>query len=180
MNIALLPNRFDVAPLAAQLAAHPVWNQHPWRTGPQSPHREVSDIWCRYRSISDFDGDLEKFNRPHEASWYQVTEKLPAVKSIASELMNIVGGSRLGGILITKIPAHRQVYRHVDGGWHAGFYEKYAVQIAGNLNQKFRFDHDEFLSPITGETFWFRNDVPHSVINNSDDDRITLICCIRK
>lgn len=184
-NISLTPIRslgvkFDVSGLAAELAAHPeLWNQYTARTeNHRSPHRETSDIWVRYRSMDDFDGDIQKFNGPHEAVWYSVAHQLPSAKRIAENLLNRFNGLKLGGVLITKIPAHKQVYPHIDGGWHAGFYEKIAVQIAGNETQEFCVG-ETVLSPLTGDTFWFRNDIPHYVTNNSDEDRITLICCVQ-
>lgn len=85
----------------------------------------------------------------------------------------------MGGVLITRIPAGKQVYPHIDEGWHAGHYEKFAIQVKGNKEQAFCFNK-ESLSPETGDVFWFRNDVPHWVTNFSEEERITLICCIRR
>jgi quercetin dioxygenase-like cupin family protein len=181
MHIQLLTPKFDVARAVEQLTAHPeAWNEHPWRTEhPRSPHREADDIWLRYRTLEDFDGDMQKFNGPHEAVWYPVADKLPAVKALAFEVMDQVQGQQLGGVLITKIPAGKQVYPHVDHGWHALHYEKFAVQLAGNTEQSFCFD-GETLSPRTGELFWFNNQAPHWVFNPSREDRMTLIVCIRR
>lgn len=178
MNIQFLLRRFDVVPLASELALHPeVWNQHRWRTEhPRSPHREVDDIWIRYNAIENLG---PTFNEPHESIWYPVAEKLTAVKHLVEKLVQDVGGGQLGGVLITRVPAGKQVYPHVDQGWHAGYYEKFAIQIAGNGKQAFCFDGEE-LRAETGDAYWFRNDVPHWVTNDSDEDRITLIVCIRR
>jgi hypothetical protein len=177
-NIRLLAERFDVLPLIQQLYEHPdLWDRYPWRTEhPKSPHREVSDIWVRYNAIENMG---PHFNEPHVAVWYPVCEVLPAAKQLALEVKEAFGAHALGGVLLTRIPASKQVYPHADGGWHATHYEKVAVQIAGNERQAFCFDGSS-VSALPGESYLFNNQAPHWVRNDSDEDRITLICCIRR
>lgn len=176
-NINFLDAIFDVDPLRAQLEANPhLWDQYRWRTEhPRSPHREVSDIWIRYNAIENLG---PAFNDPHESIWYPVTDKLSAARLLAEQMMEFTQSAKLGGVLITKIPAGKQVYRHMDGGWHAGHYEKFAIQIQGNHQQAFCFEGEE-LRALPGQSYWFRNQFPHWVKNDSDEDRITLIICIR-
>ncbi len=175
-HIGLIDYRFDPKPLLAQLETHPeVWDEIPIRTShPKSPHREVSDVWVRYNLIENFHGDMGAFNGPHESEWYPVAEKLPQVRTLAHELMQRLEGEKLGGILITKVPAGKQVYPHVDSGWHAGHYQKIGLQVIGNSSQSFCFEDGE-LSAQSGEAYFFDNHVPHWVRNNSAEDRITLI-----
>lgn len=92
--------------------------------------------------------------------------------------MAIVGGDRLGMVLITRIPPRGRVEPHIDSGWHAGYYAKYAVQIKGNAGQAFHFD-GESLSPEPGDLYTFDNSKLHWVTNDSDEERITCIICIR-
>jgi hypothetical protein len=68
-SISKIGEGFDVAPLVEQLDAHPeLWNEHKQRTQAYgTPHNDVSDIWCRYRSWADFNGDLAAFNSEHES-----------------------------------------------------------------------------------------------------------------
>jgi len=178
MNIRLLHEDFDIAPLAAQLAAHPeVWNQYRWRTeSAKSPHREASDIWVRYNALENFG---PHFNDAHDSVWYPVIEKLPAAVNLAHEVMERLDADYLGGILITKIPAGKQVYPHSDQGWHALHYQKIAVQIAGNDKQAFCFE-DGRVSAKPGQSYWFNNQATHWVTNRSAEDRMTFICCIRR
>lgn len=67
---------------------------------------------------------------------------------------------------------------HVDGGWHAEYYAKYAVQLKGGAKQAFHF---EACSLVTepGDLYTFDNSQLHWVTNDGDEDRITLIICIR-
>src|SRR5882724_3840807 len=124
---------YDVSALQAQLAANPqCWDAVRLRTEhPQSPHREVSDIWVRYNPMENYHGDMGAFNAEHQAEWYPVTDVLTEAKRLALEIATDYGAQELGMVLITKIPAGKQVHPHIDGGWHARHYEKLAVQIRG-------------------------------------------------
>jgi len=119
-----------------------------------------------------------KFNDKHFSVWYPVSDELPLTKNLALDVHKEIGGE-LGGVLVTKIPAGKQVYPHVDRGWHAGYYEKFAVQIACAPGQRFCFA-DGALSPAEGELYQFDNSKVHWVLNPSAQDRITLITCIRR
>lgn len=178
--IRLLFKGVDVAPLNAELAANPeVWNAYtPRREGYGGPHTQLSDYWVRYNDWANFNGDREAFNDPHESVWYPESELTPAVKPIVFGLMAAVDGERLGGVLITKIPAGARCLPHVDTGWHARYYDKYAVQLAGNEKQAFHFQTASLVT-FPGDVFSFDNEHVHWVTNDSDEDRVTLIVCIR-
>ena len=94
------------------------------------------------------------------------------------ELMTIVSGERLGGVLITKIPPGGEIKPHVDAGWHAEYYEKYYVPIKNEKGAKFHFE-DAVLEPKQGEVWNFDNSKLHWVTNGSAEDRIAMIICIR-
>ncbi len=97
---------------------------------------------------------------------------------LCDSVISITGAKEIGGVLVTRIPAGKQVYPHKDFGWHAEHYEKYAVQIRGNRNQKFCFEDSELVTE-SGDLFTFVNQHGHWVTNPSDEPRITLICCLR-
>lgn len=173
-------NKFHVKPLFDAIMRNPqLWNCHSLRTQQYAgPHSQVSDIWLRYNAWENFEGDREAFNGPHESEWYPAAYVLP-VRSLVMDLMHFVGGTRLGGVLLTKIPAHGQCAPHVDRGWHATHYEKFAIQVAANERQSFCFDNEALIT-APGDLFTFDNSFTHWVINDSDEDRMTLICCIRR
>lgn len=180
-SIRLLSSGFDVEPLRDQLVRHPEsWDTHTLRTGSyETPHKAVSDIWVRYNAWKNFTGDPARFNAEHESAWYPVIHDLPAAWSLARRVVRRVGGGKLGGVLITRIPPGGEVRPHIDRGWHAGYYDKYAVQIAGNDKQAFCFE-DSVLRPDPGDLYTFDNSRLHWVTNQSDSERITLIICIRR
>lgn len=171
----------DVSAAREQLFAHPeLWNQHTVRTA-QYAHSNISDIWVRYNPFHNYDpnnGGLEAFNREHEAHWYPAVDACPAIKDVCLDVMRMVEGVRLGGVLITKIPPGGEVKPHIDRGWHAEYYDKFAVQLQGDERQSFNFEGESLVS-TTGDLYTFDNSRLHWVTNASDIDRITLIVCVR-
>ena len=182
MHLAMLKERaYDVRGLQAQLAAQPhLWDTIRHRTEhPQSPHREVSDIWVRYNPIENFHGDMQAFNAEHTPQWYPVASQLSEAKRIAQHLSVELQALNLGAVLITKIPAGCQVYPHIDQGWHARTHEKFAVCVQGNDKQAFHFE-GESLVTHPGDLWEFDNAYPHWITNDSSEDRISLIVCLRR
>lgn len=173
-KIAKVAEGFDVAPLLWALQTHAnLWNQYPSRTeSTQSPHHEVDDIWVRYAKPEE-----AAKGEPHDAIWYPCIEVLP-VKPLVYQLMQFVEGDRLGGVLITRIRAGKECKPHFDNGWHAKFYQKFAVQVQSAPRQFFCFD-DQQLEARPGDVYWFDNAHTHWVPNRTEHDRITMIVCIK-
>jgi hypothetical protein len=179
-DLRLMPFKFDVQALVDELNDSPeLWNEFDLRTNhPQSPHREMDDIFVRYNARANFAGDRDAFNGPHDSVWWDTIEKIPSVLKIVWELMREVQGERLGMVLITRQPPVTTCYPHVDKGWHAGHYDKYAVQLQSSLGQSFHVGERK-LHTVAGDCFWFDNSKPHWVLNPTDQSRMTMIVCIR-
>ena len=179
-SIRHLTSGFDVSEALKQIQAHPeIWNTHRERQEQYgSPHNGVSDVWVRYRPWEQYTGDWRLFHEEHESAWYPVVHTIPAVWSLVRKVVRYVGGGKLGGVLITKIPPGGEVAPHIDDGWHAAHYAKYAVQLQGNQQQTFCFADSE-LRPEPGDLYTFDNSKLHWVRNDSDSDRMTLIICVR-
>lgn len=173
-------NYADTSHLASQLSLHPeLWDEIPLRTSGNSPHRELSDIWVRYNAFENFTGDMRSFNAEHVSQWYSVVEYLPDARLLSEMIAAEFDSDRLGAVLITKIPAGKTCYPHIDQGWHASYYEKFALQIKGNEQQSFHVK-DEMLRTQDGDLFAFDNAKTHWVLNPSAEDRITMIVCLRR
>jgi hypothetical protein len=187
----------DVAPILEELAAHPrLWNQYTLRTTFEySPHG-VDDIWVRYRPWMEWEslvagktvGDVTELRthligrfvgEPHESVWYPAIDALPSVRALVFELMRHVEAERLGGVLITRIPAHGEVSPHIDRGWHAEYYEKIAVQLKSAPGQAFCFADGRFECE-PGTVYAFDNSFSHWVENPTEEERMTLIICVRR
>jgi hypothetical protein len=179
-SIRLITSGFDVSPLIRQLEENPgLWDEHTLRTARyNTPHNAVSDIWVRFNAWENFYGDAYKFTmEPHESVWYPCIAKIPAAWSLARKVIRYTGLRTLGGVLITRIPPHGEVKPHIDSGWHAEKYEKFAIQVKGNKDQSFKFEDGE-LSAMPGDLYTFNNSMLHWVENNSDEERITIIFCL--
>ena len=111
---------FDVKPLLEELGEFPeLWDRYTLRTTmfPNSPHRDVHDIWLRYRCWSEFNPDKpEDFANEHQSIWYSSAYMLRNNRQIVKDIFELVGGEQLGGALTTRIPAGKCVYPHSDAG----------------------------------------------------------------
>lgn len=177
MSFKQLDIKFDVSRLCDYLQSCSLWDANPLRrTAPGSPHSQMTDIWARFGAPNG--DDYSVLGKEHDAVWYPFIDQLPDVKDIAFKLMALVNGERLGGVLITKLPAGSKIAPHVDDGWHAGYYDKIYVPIKNEKGSVFGFECGN-IEPEAGTAWWFRNDVTHWVNNDSDQDRLSMIVCIK-
>lgn len=164
-----------------QLDDHPeLWDQHPQRTRhPESPHRETSDIWLRYRDPAELH-EPSDFRGPHWPVFYPAWRELTGLHSFVYDLARRVRAVHVGGILLTRMKPGTRVYSHDDrGAWHAEFHNAkvWMPLVANGLCFNQCCDEQVVMKP--GEAWMFDNLLPHSVINAGDTERITLICSYR-
>lgn len=171
----------DVVPLQLELARNADlfgrFGERQYAAG--TPHAGMTDIWVRYNDRRPFEesGDFSRINDSHESVWYPDSVKLPSARRIAMQVMAHVGGERLGGVLITKLPPLGVIDPHTDAGWHAEKYDKFYVAVQGGPGATFGFPEGE-IQARDGDVWWFRNDVPHWVRNDASGDRIAMIVCV--
>lgn len=170
----------NVSAAVAEIDANPeLWNQFTLRREAYA-HTEMSDIWVRYNAWKNYNKRWPlKFHEEHHSTWYPAYDKLRALRPLIFGLLNLVAATELGGVLITRIPPGRNVARHKDVGWHAGFFaRKFAIMLRSNHKQAFCFDNESMLTD-PGEVFEFDNGHDHWVTNDSDSERMTLIVSLR-
>ena len=178
-----MPYQIDVTDLNRQLAANPeLWGAYGWRKDHGSGvHAGMTDIWVRYNDKRKYKQLTAEFNDEHVPVWYPAWEKLPALRSIIigpDGLMGREEGEMLGGVLITRIPPGYRIEKHEDKGWHVGYYDKFYISLQSAPGAVF-YCGDEAINPETGDCWRFDNRREHWVVNDSDQDRVTLIVCIR-
>lgn len=179
--IRILHRGVDVGPLVQQLEAAPeLWDENVFRTESAygNPHQKISDIIVRFNDWANWKGDRAAFNEEHESVWWGAYDKLPYIQPLVFDLMRNFCGERLGMVLITRIPPHCNVGKHIDKGWHANHYIKFGIQIKAAPEQEFCFDNCR-LETKTGDLFVFDNSKTHWVENPTPEERITLIVCMR-
>ncbi|PHS02425.1 MAG: hypothetical protein COA78_21125 [Blastopirellula sp.] len=170
---------FDVQGVKSFLEECDLFGEYTQRSdGDTSPHKEMTDIWVRYKDPKPHieSGDWSEFMGCHESVWLK---DIPAIKDLCAGLMGFLNGEKLGGVLITKLPPGGGIAPHVDGGWHAAEYDKYYVPLKNAKGAEFHFD-DCFICPEEGDVYAFRNDKNHWVENNSNEDRIAMVVCIKQ
>lgn len=170
----------DVSEAIAELDRQPdLWNVHAGRTDESSPHYGVDDIWLRYRALAELVSP-EKFLEPHFAVFYPAWRRLPALRPIVFSLMAKAQATYLGGLLITRIKPGGRVKPHHDrGSWHAETMNcKLYVPLRAN-EKCVNYCEDESIVIKPGEAVSFNNQLMHSVENNGDTERVTLIVCMR-
>lgn len=168
----------NVTPLLNALQRQPeLWNQHPIRTKhPGTAHADVSDILCRFNDYSEFErtGDPTTVTDDKECIAFPAWEKLPQIRPIIFDLMRTVEATRLGRVIITKLPPGKTITPHVDGGAPATYYERYMVALQCLPGAVFHIG-DESVNFRSGDVWHINNKILHSVVNNSSDDRIICI-----
>lgn len=175
-NFQKIGSGLDVVPALNAIMRQPdLWNADKLRTTfPDSPHREVDDIWIRFNEITD----KHKIIDDCEAINYEAFFLLPQIRGLVFGLMAYVEGERLGRVLITRLKPGGRIYPHADEGAPATYYDRFHIVLNGLPGSIFRIE-DEQVRMATGETWWVNNRLEHEVINNSADDRIHLIVDIR-
>lgn len=181
MNHFQLLGNVDVGPAVRRLNKHPeLWNQHRHRKDAQStPHAAMDDIWLRFRPFAELKEPAD-YLQPHFAEFYPAWYALPELYPIVFGIMAKVRAVYLGGILITRIPPGGKILPHHDrGGWHAEFHNcKVYVPLKANDRCINRCE-DEAVVMKPGEIWSFDNLKVHSVENNGETERVTLIISMR-
>lgn len=160
---------------ALAVNAH-LWNQHDLRTThPLSPHQQVDDIWLWFNPISDDPTDVID---DLEVVAYPAWQQLPQFRNIVFDIMRRVEGTRLGRVMITRLPPGKSIPAHVDEGAPATYYTRYQLALQCLPGALFE-SGGEVINMRMGEVWQVDNRATHSVVNNSADDRIVLIMDVR-
>lgn len=174
-NFLKLAQGVNIMPLLHAIQRQPeLWNQNNLRREyPTSSHTEVDDIWLRFSNAEpqNIINDFDAINFP---AW----DKLPQAHQIIFDLMRTVEATRLGRVLITRLPPGKCIAKHVDNGKYAEYYDRYHIALCNLPGANFRAGSD-VICPHAGDVYWFNRLVEHEVINHSNDDRITMIVDIR-
>lgn len=180
-NLVKIAAGLDTAPLLLELARQPrLWNRRGFRKDLPA-HREMDDIWLRYNDEKPYreSGDYSTFNDEHESVFYPEWFALPSARPLVYGIMARVQATRLGGVLITRIPAGGSIAPHVDGGWHATYYNTKLYVVLQSNPQCVNRVGEERVAMAPGEVWYFDNTIEHDVVNEGPDDRMTLIVCLR-
>jgi Aspartyl/Asparaginyl beta-hydroxylase len=181
----------DPIPLLQQVMTQPeLWNAKTTRTyHPQSALRNIDDILLRYNAFNEGDDFVEKVCSEIENVNMPAFNVLPAAQNIVFGLMTRMAGERLGRVFISRmapgciIPPHTDRIIQAEEAFPnkvppAVYYSRYQVALKASPGVEFRVgDEQVYMAP--GSIWYFNNLIEHSVINNSNDDRISMVVDIR-
>lgn len=172
----------NVTPLMTAIQRQPeLWDANPIRTKhPGTAHAQVSDILARFNDLEEYlrTGDPSTITDDKEAIPYPAWDKLPQLRPIIFDLARTVEATRLGRVIITKLPPGREITPHEDQGAPAEYFDRYQLALQSLPGAQFHIG-DETVEFRTGDMWLINNRVTHSVVNNSRDDRIVCIIDLR-
>ncbi len=177
-----LDSNVDVELLKQQLELNQqLWNQHDLRTTyPESAHKEAHDIWLRFNDFSGYT-QIEEYYKAFddvECIDYPALFELPAAIPLIFNLMHRVQGRRLGRVIITMIEPGKRIYPHIDEGAYADYYDRFHIILQNGEGSIFKCGNEEVNMKV-GDVYWFDTSAQHEVINNSLEERLSLIVDIR-
>jgi len=168
----------DVSPLLNEVNTNDgLFGSLPLRTSyKDSPHHESEDILLRGPSISgksklDLQNEIQCIN-------YDTFDLFPEIYEHVLDLMSLVRGEQLGRVVITKLPPKGKIHEHIDEGDAGDFYTRYHTVLQSGEGSIFK-SGDETIKMEDGGVYYVNNHVLHSVVNNSEVQRIHLICDIQ-
>lgn len=153
------------------------------RDYPQGPFGETDSIILRFppRTVHETEAELAKAVvtiDEHENVWLPVSEQLPEIKRLVFDLARMVESTRIGRVIINRILPGGQIFRHADTPSHANYWSRYHIVLHALPGVKFYCGEDgqeEMVEMVTNEVWFFRNELPHEVINESADPRLHLV-----
>ena len=172
-NFYCLGGGLITKPLVHELMVRPeLWNMDKYRTEHEgTPHNQVEDIWLRYSHPDNWLDDVHP-------QWYPAWQVLQVhARGLILNVFGAAGGYELGRAFITRLHPGGEILAHVDdqGEYHNQLEkQRYHIVLQGLPGSVFRCGN-ETVQMQTGEVWWFDSHTEHSVVNNSEDDRIHMI-----
>lgn len=179
-NFSLIIATLPVGEILREISPLP-WEKDAIRNSPQSPHREAEGILLRFHDIKGMTNPEEilriMFHR-REVVYFPAWYGLPSAQNLVFTLMLRLGATRLGKVMLTKLPSGGVIHPHKDEGRYAEYYSRFHVCLAGGDGNEFIIE-DEIQTMRTGEIWQTANTRRHTVVNNMPTDRIHLIIDLR-
>lgn len=184
-NFLLIGQGIDPTPLLAAIARKPeLWTADTYlRDYPQGPFGEIDSIILRFppKSVKETEAEvldhLSKYDQ-HECVDQPCYALLPEARPLIMGLMSYVGGTRLGRVMINRIKPGGVIFPHKDTPAHAEYWARHHICLQAEPGVVFRCE-DEKVFMRRGETWYFDNSLEHEVINNSSNDRISMVVDVR-
>ena len=165
-------------------------NEHLWSTEtewtrkkPGSVIYKTQNIVLRYVTLGADDGRLYLFeDERNRDNWNRPAAKvLTAAWPIVFDLMHAVRAEHIGHVIITRLAPGEEIATHVDRCPPLPglpYWQRHQVPLQSDEGVVFKCgDEEKNLRP--GKAYWFDNQKPHSVVNKSNRDRLSMIVELR-
>lgn len=183
-NFLQLATGVNVLPLLLAIHRRPyLWKVDTFlRDYPQGPFGAVESIMLRFpeKRVFEQQEEVEAYKRgegkydQHESIDYPPYAMLPEARPLVMNLLHLVGGERLGRVMINKVNPGGRIHAHADTPEHTEYYSRFHLVLQSAPGVRF-LAGDEEVFMNTGEFWWFDNSAVHEVINNSDTPRIHIV-----
>ncbi|MEM7200704.1 MAG: aspartyl/asparaginyl beta-hydroxylase domain-containing protein [Planctomycetota bacterium] len=172
----LLDDSVDVAPIVAELAAHPeIWSLDTERQASATEQRETETVMlCGHEAGLSFKQARTRHPFRYVGRPTTVAAALPAATAFVDRLARRVRG-RTGRAAIVRLPPRGRVYEHTDFGLYYQLRDRFHLVLQSEAGSPLRAGPQQ-IHMREGELWWFENRIPHEAWNESaQQDRIHLI-----
>ncbi len=184
-NFLQLATNVNVLPALLAIQRRPdLWTADTYlRHYPQGPFEDIDSIMLRFPEKVTVDteekAELYRTNMlpgfdQHESIDYPAYAALPEFRPLVQHFFGLVGGTRLGRVMVNRIRPGGRIFPHADTKAHTDYYTRFHLVLQSKPGVRF-LAGDEEVYMGTGEFWWFDNKQVHEVINNSDTDRIHMV-----
>jgi len=168
----LLPMKFDAEAIMREIRHIDGWSQSPRVTFPGSPHRDTQDIILR-GPIEPYTSDMPTLHRQLECEDYAMSI-FPDTQELVSDMFAKNKGTKLGRVILAKLPPGGVVHPHADEGPVPEKYTRFHAIIQAGPGSWFLVG-DQAENMTTGQ-IWIANVLDkHCVVNLDDEARVHLI-----
>lgn len=144
------------------------------QNSPGSPHSKTKTI--PLRSIDLNTATQAKWQESVHAEDTSYAKLFPHTYRLAMELMKLVDGKRLGGLMLVELAAMSKIKRHTDEGLRAEYYHRFHIIIKGT-HEWIANNKNERMTQ--GDCYWVNNNIEHTVFNMNNTHRWALIVDIQ-
>ena len=171
-NFLLITTGLDTLPLLHSISCQPwLWDEDTVRTThPGSVHKDVSDILAFFQPSGAFDAMRDGHECLPRKAWWA----LPELRPLVFGLMGRIQGTRLGRVIITRLPAGGIIPPHIDAASQTSYYRRMQITLCSPPECLFVVG-DEQLSLTPGSCWWIDNSKEHAVYNEGITDRQAVI-----
>lgn len=178
-NFKSVLKNVDVSAILAELKDHSyLWmgkGQGPRVSIEGGPFKDQEEILLRFNNIMLLDS--ADFDWRECVAW-PAWNILNATRKTCISLMNTIEGTRMGRVMITKLPVGGIIDKHNDGTFYPAYFHRFHLTL--QANGSIFYCGDEMHYETVGNCFAFDSSLDHKVTNDGDIDRITLIIDIAK